>query len=1013
MKPEISEEKFEEAIENALLAGGPEVIGGASLIRDSLSQYGEDWIPGGYRKRKPDEYDRALCLVPRDVFDFILATQPKEWQKLETHYGVETRDRFLKRLAREIEQRGTLDLLRKGIKDAGCKFNLLYFRPSSSLNKDLANLYQANVFSVIRQLHYSERHEKSLDLALFVNGIPLFTAELKNPLTGQTVKDAIYQYQHDRDPKDPLLSFRHCLAHFAVDPDLVYVSTRLEGQRTRFLPFNKGKYGGAGNPPVPPTQGRYATSYLWESIWARDSILDLIQHFIQEVEEEDENGRKTGQMRLIFPRYHQLDAVRRLIQDAKTSGTGRHYLIQHSAGSGKSNSISWLAHQLSILHDAKDQRVFDSIIVITDRRVLDRQLQRNVRQFEQIEGIVENIDQTSRQLKEALEAGKTIIVSTLQKFPVIADQIQSLPGKRFAVIIDEAHSSQTGESTKGLKAVLSVGSLEEAEKEDKEDAEDMEDRIVEEMKKRGRPSNASYFAFTATPKSKTLELFGAERPDGKFEAFSLYSMRQAIEEGFILDVLENYTTYKTYWRLLKTAKDDPHYDRNKASYILQSFVEHDEHAISKKVEIMVEHFHDQVSSRIGGLAKAMIVTRSRLHAVRYKLALDAYLRKKGYPYKTLVAFSGKVQDGGVDFTETSMNSNPEERIPETQTARTFRRPEYRFMVVAEKFQTGFDEPLLHTMYVDKRLNGLNAVQTLSRLNRIHPLKNETMVLDFVNNADEIQKAFESYYEKTLLSEETDPALLYDLERQLKEFHVFSQQELDNFAKLYFKPNIGQDKLYAVLRPVVERVEQLGKEERLDLRGRLTDYVRLYAFLSQILTFTDADLEKLYVFARLLRRYLPSEQKDLPRDIQEHIDVESYRVQRTYTGKIPLERGQKEVKPIGGDGRYILPAEEIEPLSRIIRELNDRFGTDFTDEDRIFIQQLEERLAGDKALAASIKVNTPDNARLTFNYVVNDRLQEMVDTNFKFYKRITDDQQFGKYFLDWLFERLKKNAEEEL
>ncbi len=1011
MNPNISEKSFEEAIENTLLANGPDAPGGASWSRESLAAYGSEWIPGGYRKRRAEEYDRALCLVPRDVFDFILATQPKEWQKLETHYGSETKDRFLKRLAREIEQRGTLDVLRKGIKDAGCKFSLLYFRPASSLNKDLAYLYQANIFSVIRQLHYSERHEKSLDLALFVNGIPLFTGELKNPLTGQTVEDAIRQYRFDRDPRDPLLQFRRCLAHFAVDPDLIYIATRLEGSKTRFLPFNQGKYGGAGNPPVPPTQDGYSTSYLWESILARDSILDLIQHFIQEVEDEDENGRKTGGMHLLFPRYHQLDTVRRLVRDAKAKGVGQHYLIQHSAGSGKSNSISWLAHQLSILHDAKDNRVFDSIIVITDRRVLDRQLQRNVQQFEQIEGLVENIDKTSRQLKEALEAGKTIIVSTLQKFPVIADQIQALPGKRFAVIIDEAHSSQTGESTKGLKAVLSAGSLEEAEKEDKEEIEDLEDRIVEEMKKRGRPANTSYFAFTATPKPKTLELFGIKRPDNKFEAFSLYSMRQAIEEGFILDVLENYTTYRTYWRLLKTAKDDPHYDRNKASYILQSFVEKNEHAIRKKVEIMVEHFHDQVSSRIGGLAKAMIVTRSRLHAVRCKLAIDAYLHEKAYPYKSLVAFSGKVVDGGVNFTETSMNSTSQERIPETQTARTFHRPEYRFMVVAEKFQTGFDEPLLHTMYVDKRLNGLNAVQTLSRLNRVHPGKIETMVLDFVNDADEIQKAFEPYYEKTLLSEETDPALLYDLERQLKEFHVFSQQDMENFAKLYFIPNTSQDKLYAALRPIVERVEQLQKEERMDLRGKLTDYVRLYAFLSQLLTFTDADLEKLYVFARLLKRYYPREQNDFPRDIQEQINIESYRVQRTHTGKITLERGQKEVKPIGADGRHVFPVEEIEPLSRIIRELNERFGTDFTNEDKVFIQQLEERLAGDQALADSIKVNTSDNARLTFDYVVNDRLQEMVDTNFKFYKRITDDQQFGKFFLDWLFERLKQRTQE--
>ncbi len=1005
MSPEISERSFEESIECALLAAGPDACaGGGWLVSEQEPSFGEA-AAGGYRKRRPEDYDRALCLIPRDVVDFIYATQPQEWDRLKQHYGAEVKDRFLKRLSREIEKRGTLDVLRKGVKDVGCKFDLAYFHPASGLNEALQKLYEANLFSVVRQLRYSPKAEKSLDIALFLNGLPIFTAELKNPLTGQTVEDAIRQYRLDRDPREPLLAFRRCLAHFAVDPDLVYVTTHLEGPKTTFLPFNQGKFGGAGNPPVPPTRRGYATAYLWERVWSRDSVLELIQHFVHELDVEDENGRKTGRRVLIFPRYHQLDAVRRLVRNAGERGPGQHYLIQHSAGSGKSNSIAWLAHRLSVLHDDADRRVFDSIVVITDRRVLDRQLQRTIRQFEQTSGLVENIDQTSRQLKQALESGKTIIVTTLQKFPMIADQIRELPGKRFAAIVDEAHSSQSGESTKSLKAVLSAASLEEAEIQEGGEEEDLEDRIVAEMRKRGHLPNVSFFAFTATPKGKTLELFGTPRPDGKFEAFSLYSMRQAIEERFILDVLENYTTFKTYWRLLKTIEEDPRYDRSKASYLLRSFVDLHEHAIRKKVEIMVEHFRERVAHRIQGQAKAMVVTRSRLHAVRYKLALDAYVKEKGYPYRALVAFSGTVRDGGADFTETAMNG-----FPEAQTAATFRRSEHRFLVVAEKFQTGFDEPLLHTMYVDKKLGGVHAVQTLSRLNRVHPEKHETMVLDFANDADEIREAFEPYYERTLLSEATDPNRLYDLEHRLSAFHAFDSGDLDAFAKVYFRPEARQDQLYAVLAPTVERVVGLSPDERADFRGALDDYVRLYAFLSQILTFADAGLEKLYVFSRLLRRYLPVDREQLPREIQQKIDIESYRLQRIHAGRIPLERGLGEIQPITGERRPGPTEEDLEALSRILRELNERFGTDFTEEDKVFIRQLEDRLAGDEALTKSVRANTPENARLAFDHVVSDRLQDMVDTNFKFYKRVTDDPQFGKFFVDWLFERFRTTVE---
>ncbi len=980
MPIDISEKDFEATIEQALLG------------------------PGGYRKRSPDDYHRGLCLDPDAVLGFLYATQPEEWEKLKQQHGPDVKPRFLQRLASEIANRGTLDVLRKGVKDNGCKFRLAYFRPATGLNETTRKLYEANQFTVIRQLRYSEKNNNSLDLVLFLNGLPIFTAELKDHFTGQNVEHAIRQYRTDRDPREPLFAFGRCLAHFAVDPDLVYLTTELEGPRTRFLPFNQGRNEGAGNPP---SLRGFATAYLWEQTWSRDSVLDLIQNFAHVVEEEDDRGRKTGKRHLLFPRLHQLDCVRRLVADARARGTGQFYLIQHSAGSGKSNSIGWLAHQLSSLHDAGERRVFDSIIVITDRRVLDRQLQRTVRAFEQTLGLVENIDTTSRQLRQALEDGKTIIVTTLQKFPVIQDQIGELPGKRFAVIIDEAHSSQSGESTKSLKAVLSVPSLEEAEEgQEQEEAEDLEEKIADEMKKRGRLPNVSTFAFTATPKPKTMELFGRRRDDGKYEPFSLYTMRQAIEEGFILDVLDNYATYRAYWNLLKKVQDDPRYERGKAFALLRAYVEQHQHTLAKKVGIMVEHFAAHVVPKIGGKAKAMIVTRGRPLAVRYKLAVDRYLKDHGHGFRALVAFSGTVRAEGIDYTEANMNG-----FPEALTAETFKRDEYRLLIVANKFQTGFDQPLLHTMYVDKKLGGVNAVQTLSRLNRTCPGKEDTGVIDFANDADDIQKAFAPYYDRTILSEGTDPNLLYDLQTRLEGFHVYTADDVTAFARVYFDPRGTQEELHAALVPAVDRYKDAAEDDRKEFRSLLNDYVRLYAFLSQILTFTDADLEKLYVFGRLLLRKLPVQRDQLPVEIQQNIDMESYRLQQTHAGKIGLKRGTKELQPIKGGVIFDPPPDPVEPLSAILKELNERFGTDFSEDDKVFIRTLEERLAGDPALEASVKVNTPENARLTFDHVAGDRIQELIDTNFKFYKQINDDKDFEEFFLGWLFERFVKREKE--
>ena len=995
MNVDVFERAFESAIEECLLQHRE------GVIAEERASY-MDMPPGGYQKRRDEDYNSALCLIPRDVLDFVLATQPQEWKRLSQHHGAAVEEQFLKRLSSEIGRRGALDVLRNGIRDMGCRFRLAYFRPSSGLNEETRWLYQGNLFTVVRQLHYSESNNKSLDLALFLNGIPIFTAELKNPLTGQDVQDAIRQYRTDRDPRELLFAYGRCLAHFAVDPDLVYVTTHLVGPQTYFLPFNQGKFGGAGNPPVPPTMKGYPTSYLWEETWARDSVLDLVRQFIHEVQEEDERGRKKGKRFLIFPRYQQVDCVRRLVSDARSHSTGQRYLIQHSAGSGKTFTIAWLAHQLSTLHDAEDRRVFDSIVVISDRRVLDRQLQSAMRQFEQTLGVVENIDTTSRQLQEALESGKTIIVTTLQKFPVIAREIGELPGHRFALIVDEAHSSQSGEGAQGPRDVLAASSLEEAEAEDagaqSSEEDELDNAALAQMARRRQPANVSTFGFTATPKPKTLELFGMRRPDGSFAPFHLYSMRQAIEEGFILNVLESYATYKAYWRLFKKIEDDPRYDKTKAAYLLRSFVDLHPHAIDEKVRIMVEHFTAKSQSEIGGRAKAMIVTRSRLHAVRYKLAVDQHLAELGNPFKALVAFSGTVQDGGQSYTESSMNG-----IQEAQTANTFEAPEYRILIAANKFQTGFDQPLLQTMYVDKKLGGVNAVQTLSRLNRTHPDKPGTRVLDFANESDDIQAAFQPYYETTILSEATDPNLLYELQTRLKAFPVYTDEDVEAFARVFFADGTTLDQLYAALPPVVARFSDLQEDERQDFRGQITDYVRLYSFLAQVLTFLDADLEKLYVFARHLRRLLSVEREELPREIQQNIDMESYRIQQTGSGKVALERKGSALDPVATKETRDSTPEELEALSRIIADLNERFGIELGPEHRVTLGRMLDRLGEDAALEVATRVNTLENVRITFDHKVEQVIQEIVDINFDLYKRITDDPTFGDILKNHLFD----------
>jgi type I restriction enzyme R subunit len=984
------------------------------ISEKAFENYIEEYLchTHGYRcrmsqqKGRSPHYDKNLCLDWELLLEFITATQPDTWKTLEKQHGKATvRQKFLSRLTREIERRGTLDVLRRGIKDYGCYFQLAYFAPVSTLNPEHQTLYRKNILSVMRQCHYSAIETKdAIDLVLCLNGLPIFTIELKNKQTGQTVEDAREQYKRDRDPKsEPLLQFKRCLAHFAVDDDEVYMTTRLEGKQTYFLPFNQGDRGAAGNPLNPYG---YASAYLWEDIFSRDSVLDLIGNFIHLTVEERDGTRRE---KLIFPRYHQHDAVKELATHAREYGTGQHYLIQHSAGSGKSNTIAWLAHRLAFLHNAENQRVFDSVIVITDRRVLDRQLQSTVRQFEQSPGAVVVIDKHSDQLAEALTSGASIIVCTLQKFSVIVSKVKQLTGRHFAIIVDEAHSSQSGEASKSLKSVLRVQSLEEAEQLESEETLTGEDLINQSLEVRQRQPNLSFFAFTATPKQKTLEIFGETRPDGSFHPFHLYTMRQAIEEGFILDVLQNYTTFDTYFNLLKVVADDPRYEKGKAISLLRRYVNVHKYTIAQKTTLMVEHFWENTRHQIpaengNGQAKAMIVTCSRLHAILYKQAFDAYLKQQGYPIKALVAFSGTVNYNGLDFTEAQMNG-----FSDKQTAEQFNKPEYRFLIVAEKFQTGFDQPLLHTMYVDKVLSSVAAVQTLSRLNRTHPRKTETMVLDFANHADDIQRAFEPYFEATILSEGTDPNKLYDLQTVLEEFNLYTADQVAEIAELYLRQGEKAAKLQPLLRAIVGRYVYIPvSERRMEFKHRLRSFIRLYAFLSQVITFKDANLERLYLFGRLLLRALPLENQKASLNVREYADLESYRIQKAFSGNLSPNAGSGQLDPLAELEYAGLADPEKAALSEIIADLNRRFGTDFTEGDRIFFAELKTRLATNESLQASAKVNTRENVQLLHDALFDAVLQTMIDSNFEMFKRINDNEAFGQLVRQRIFDQVYRD-----
>ena len=943
----------------------------------------------GYQSRQSALYDRNLCLISDETLQFIRDTQPNEYQRLERQYGADTPSKLLDRVSKQIASRGVLDVLRKGVKDRGCEFKLTYFRPSSGMNPDHQRLYAQNRFSLIRQLHYSQRDEKSLDMTLFLNGLPLITMELKNSLTGQVVTDAEKQYRTDRDPREPLFQFKRCLVHFAVGNEKVSMTTHLQGGGTRFFPFNKD----IENPVNP---GGHKTAYLWEDILQPNNLMELINNFIHEQETiekvydpkidavKDEKHRV-----LVFPRYHQLDVIRKLEAAIVAEDVGHTYLIQHTTGSGKSNSIAWLAHLLTHLYRSltDTNRIFDSVIVVTDRRLLDKQLQDTIKQVAQVEGVVHAVEKTSAQLRGFLESGKDIIISTIQKFSVIAEEIGKLKGKTFAVIIDEAHSSQSGESARNLRASLSGGIEEGVEEDDADEVSDIDARIIEEMEQRSMQDHISYFGFSGTPKNKTLELFGRKGEDGEFVPFHVYSMHQSISEGFTLDVLQNYTTFKRYFELVKSVPEDKEYEKARTLRALTNYVDLQPHSIETKTRIILEHFTERTAKTIEGKGRAMLVTSSRLHCVRYKLEFDKQMRKMNLPYGCLVAFSGTVHDtdNGQDYTEDGMNGLP----PRVSIADSFKSPEYRILIVANKFQTGFDEPMLQTMYVDKRLDGLQCVQTLSRLNRVATGKTDTLVLDFVNEPDQVQEAFQQYYQTTTLAAETDPNRLYDLQRQLEGFDLYDAGTIDQFCHIFYESSQPDELLQGLLDGVVERWSALETDDREAFRSTLQSYIRLYGYISQLITFNDVALEKLYIFGRSLNKKLPKREHPDLQDVLESVDLDSFRVQKTHDRlQLPLEATDSEVEGMGSDVAIIREPEQ-DFLSNIVDALNTAYQTDFTTEDKVDIETIHQKVHENEALRQVMEGdNTETNKRYKFEQVINEILLDFVNSKLELYTKLS-------------------------
>lgn len=977
-----------------------------SAIIEHLTSNG--WLEGN-----ANDFSSEIAVDKKAILDFIQTSQPKEWELLKSYYKDEVENKFFQRLFKELDLRGMLDVIRHGITDSGVKFKMAYFKPDSGLNPDTLKQYSLNKHYITRQVYFSPKNKKSIDLLLSLNGLPVATIELKNHFTGQRVKEAIEQYKTSRDPKDLLFQFKkRAIVHFTVDPDEIYFTTKLESSGTRFFPFNKGYNNGAGNPPA-KDYTTYRSAYFWEDILSVDSWSEIIGRYVHlQKEEYTVEGKKYYKEAMLFPRFHQLDVVRKLIADSKTNGSGKRYLIEHSAGSGKSNSIAWLAYRLSSLYDSFDKKIFDSVIVITDRNVLDQQLQNTIYQFEHKSGVVQRIEVDSKQLADSITNGVSIIITTLQKFPFALNHLSEIPNRKYAVIIDEAHSSQGGEASRKMTEAL-VGkdvSLEESEKVESEieaGVQDEDDYIREIIQKRGPQENISLFAFTATPKPKTLEVFGTNNAEGKPQPFHLYSMRQAIEEGFILDVLKNYTTYETYYRFSKTIEDDPELNKKKAVKAIGRFASLHPTNISQKTEVMVEHFRQITMKKIGGKAKAMVVTASRKHALKFYLEFKDYIKEKGYKgIRPLVAFSGSLIDelypDGV--TEPQLNKFGEKELPEK-----FASNEYQVLLVADKYQYGFDQPLLHTMYVDKKLSGVKAVQTLSRLNRTCPGKEDTFVLDFANDRQTIIDSFQPYYEMTTMSDTTDPNHLYDLKGKTDAAQVYFQSEVDAFSKVFYKPGSAsvkdQGKLYAYIDPAVDRFKQLDEEKQDEFKKSLTSFTRIYSFLSQIMPFQDVELEKLYSFGRFLLTKLPKVDYTERLKLDNEVALEYYRLQKIAEGDLVLQvQGKHELDPVTEAG-IAREKEEKDKLSNIISLLNDKYNFDFTDQDRLYFEQIEQALFENDELKVRAKNNPIENFKYAFDEVFIQTLIDRMDANQEIFDKIMVDSDFKDDVKNWLIKKI--------
>ena len=950
--PDTTERRFESDIESSLIS-----------------------LAGGYTKTT-DTYDPVLGLYTDTLIQFVKTTQPREWARFENTCGSDPVRKFTVAFNNACDADGLLSVLRHGFKHRGITFRVCYFKPESHLHKTANDLYEQNICNCVRQWHYSAGNNKSVDMVLVLNGIPVVALELKNQYTGQTVDNAKTQWMYDRDPREICFQFnKRILAYYCVDHTEVWMATKLDKGDTYFLPFNQGsngagRDGGAGNPANPDG---YPTAYLWEDVLQKDSLLDIIQKFIHLQVTEDKKIQPDGTEKvikkktLIFPRFHQLDVVRKLVADVRAGGAGRNYLIQHSAGSGKSNSIAWTAYRLASLHDEKNKAIFASVIIVTDRTVLDRQLQDTVSGLDHTLGTVEAIGdgKSSKDLRDAINNGSRIIVTTLQKFPVIYEEVDDARGKNYAIIVDEAHSSQTGSSALKLKTALAdtEDALREyAEIEGKaEDEIDKHDRLVQEMIAHGKHKNLSFFAFTATPKGQTLEMFGTEYEGGSFHPFHVYSMRQAIEEGFIMDVLQNYMTYSTCFKIAKTIPDNPDVPASRAAKVIRRFEELHPYNIAQKAQIIVETFISTTSHAIGGRGKMMVVTSSRLAAVRYYHEIKRYIREKGYDnaVDVLVAFSGAVKDGDEEYTEPKLNVRKDgSHISEEQTKAEF-HDNFNVLVVAEKYQTGFDEPLLHTMVVDKKLRGVKCVQTLSRLNRICAGKNDTFILDFVNTAQDIQDAFQPFYQETMLSQEVNVDLIYQTQKELREHNLYSGDDIKAFSDIYFsyarQDAKAMGKMTSALKPVADRYNNKSADERYQFRRLVRSFIKWYGYISQVCRTFDKDMHKEYVFCSYLLKLLPNTTVEML-DLEGALKLEYYKLEQTFKGDITLRKAPGIYEPASGKGNTVPEAKE--PLEEVIKKINQLFNGNFTDGDRVLLYALHDKLRGDKKLAKIAKSSDP-------------------------------------------------------